>query len=175
MLIPRVVVALAVLGLGACEPTAPITQPSIEASSDVRTLISGVATVHDGDTIKFDGMRVRIWGVDAPEGLQACGENMPGDAATEALRQLAEGRRVDCVMVDYDGKNRRPNAICTASNIDLGQRMVEQGWAWDYPEYSKGKYGEAQRTAEAAGIGVHRLGCELPWVWRQNDKAGGGQ
>lgn len=33
---------------------------------------SGRATVIDGDTLEVAGVRVRLWGIDAPESRQTC-------------------------------------------------------------------------------------------------------
>ena len=37
--------------------------------------ISGVAKVVDGDTIKINGIKIRLFGVDAPEKNQICKKN----------------------------------------------------------------------------------------------------
>jgi len=37
-----------------------------------RADITGPAAVTDGDTIKIDGQRIRIHGIDAPEAKQTC-------------------------------------------------------------------------------------------------------
>ena len=34
--------------------------------------LTGLASVIDGDTIEIHGMRVRLWGIDAPESTQLC-------------------------------------------------------------------------------------------------------
>ena len=40
----------------------------------------------DGDTIKLDGMTYRLWGIDAPESKQACGDGPASPIVEEAER-----------------------------------------------------------------------------------------
>jgi endonuclease YncB( thermonuclease family) len=155
--------------LVACDQAIPAqTAPVVTPAVDARTVIAGIAEVSDGDTIKFGGMRVRIWGIDAPEGEQTCGVNDAGGASREAMVALADRQRVTCVMHDYDGYNHRPNAVCTTdAGVDLGARMVSDGWAWDYPEYSDGAYREKEEAAVASRAGLHAFVCaERPWEYR---------
>jgi hypothetical protein len=57
----------------------------------------GAQTVVDGDTIKLAGTTFRIWGIDAAETKQACGDGwMAGQEATAALLELVKGRTVTC-------------------------------------------------------------------------------
>ena len=37
--------------------------------------VSGVARVTDGDTIKIEGIKIRLHGIDAPERKQTCEKN----------------------------------------------------------------------------------------------------
>ena len=39
------------------------------------------------------------------------------------------------------------------AGVDLGTWLVQNGFALDWPDYSKGKYGADQRAAEEAGRG----------------------
>jgi endonuclease YncB( thermonuclease family) len=34
--------------------------------------LAGQASVFDGDTLEIHGVRVRLWGIDAPESTQLC-------------------------------------------------------------------------------------------------------
>jgi hypothetical protein len=56
--------------------------------------------IHDGDTLRLDGVRVRLWGMDAPELGEMClrGEHTydAGAAARDALAGLVGGRAVEC-------------------------------------------------------------------------------
>lgn len=92
----------------------------------------GTVTVVDGDTLKFDGVRVRIHGIDAPERKQMCIRgSVPyacGEAAASALAKLIQGHEPICNVVDQD-KYRRPVAICYLGQVDIGRwRSRPLGW-----------------------------------------------
>lgn len=132
--------ALITFGVFACQRAATPEPTKAQPAPETRTLISGIATISDGDTIRFDGMRVRIWGIDAPEDDQMCGDVNAGAQSLAAIQSIIpDGSRVECVMVNYDGRNNRPNAVCSSGGVNVGARMVELGWAWDYREYSETK------------------------------------
>jgi Micrococcal nuclease (thermonuclease) homologs len=138
--------------------------------------ISGPAVVVDGDTLTVDGVHVRLWGIDAPEGTQACARAdgsawRCGDDAREALRRLVDHNTpVVCAPVDQD-KYGRTVARCAASGLDLGAAMVRAGWALDYRHYSHGAYAGEEAEAKAAGRGVWSGSLTPPWVWRREHKA----
>ena len=49
--------------------------------------IAGRASVIDGDTLEIRGQRIRLWGVDAPEGQQRCLKDRKPLASTRRLCQ----------------------------------------------------------------------------------------
>ena len=76
--------------------------------------ITGPAIVTDGDSIKIDGQRIRIYGIDAPEQKQSCtytnGEEWPcGSVATAFMSHLVANHVVTCEQRDLDryGRSRR--------------------------------------------------------------------
>ena len=78
--------------------------------------ITGPAIVTDGDSIKIDGQRIRIHGIDAPERKQTCtypnGEEWPcGSAATALMADLVADHAVTCEQQDVD-RYGRIVAIC---------------------------------------------------------------
>jgi endonuclease YncB( thermonuclease family) len=125
-------------------------------------------TVVDGDTIRLDGTTYRLYGIDAPEMDQTCGDWPAGVIATRALEMLIKGKTVVCEprRIDHHG---RTVAKCLADGEDLGRAMVKLGMAWAFTRYSL-DYAEAEEKAKAKGLGVHAKVCELPWEWRERER-----
>ena len=119
--------------------------------------------VHDGDTLRCAGQRVRLWGMDAPETSGsprcrydhgwACGGAMRwGDIAGSRLRSLSRGR-VDCTSVNQD-RFGRTVARCTADGVDLGGELVSEGLARDYTRFSRGRYLPEETRARRERVGM---------------------
>lgn len=140
--------------------------------------ISGRATVIDGDTIAVEGteMRVRLYGIDAPEGQQTC-QDANGRrylCGSRAANQLAGiiGRsgHVHCVEEDRDRYGRIVAECTTPSGTVISAAMVASGWALEYPQYSDGRYGRHQQAAKAAGRGMWAGEFVEPWQWRRGER-----
>ncbi|EYR81383.1 thermonuclease family protein [Shinella sp. DD12] len=143
----------------------------ISPAQALATDIVGRASVIDGDTIDIQGTRIRFDGIDAPESRQRCmsatGEPYRcGKVSADALDAfLAESRPVSCHKTGSD--RGRIVAICTrADGADVNRWLVASGYAIDWPKYSKGRYADEQRQAEAAGAGIWAGAFERPCVVR---------
>jgi endonuclease YncB( thermonuclease family) len=93
-------------------------------------------TVTAGDTINLNGTTYRLWGIDAPESKQWCGEYPAGLIATAMLEMLVKGKTVVCEPKTTDGYGRTV-AICRADGEDLGRTMVQLGMARAFVRYSR--------------------------------------
>src|ERR1700749_2517201 len=137
----------------------------------------GQASIIDGDTLEVHGTRIRLWGVDAPESSQLCrgaDSNLYrcGAKAANDLNSFIARRPVNCTPVAEDQYGRTV-ATCSVAGADIGEWLVRNGLALDWPQYSKGKYGEDQRQAERAGNGIWKGSYVEPWLYRVCIRAGG--
>src|SRR5205823_14624619 len=102
----------------------------------------GQASVIDGDTLEIHGTHIRLWGIDAPESSQLCrGEDSSqyrcGAQAANDLDAYIARRAVNCVALSLD-RYGRTVATCSVDGADLGEWLVRNGLALDWPQYSKG-------------------------------------
>jgi endonuclease YncB( thermonuclease family) len=132
--------------------------------------ITGPVIVTDGDSIKIDGQRIRIHGIDAPEARQACtytnGEEWPcGSVATAFMSHLVANNLVTCEQRDVD-RYGRIVAVCHAGATDVGKAMVYYGLALAYRRYSS-DYVATEDGAREARRGMWQGAFVEPWEWRK--------
>ena len=139
-------------------------------SGTFKANLSGIARVLDGDTIEIGSERVRLWGIDAPEGRQTCldgSRRWPcGRRAAQALAGRIDGRSVMCEERDHDG---RIIAVCRHGGRDVNAWLVREGWALAYRRYTRA-YVEEESAAKAARRGLWRGEFVRPWDWRQGKR-----
>lgn len=152
------------------QPKAPAPPPPCPAP------FSGKAWVVDGDTLRVNRARVRLFGMDAPEIGQR-----GGYPARSHLIRLAGGRqvRVEPVTIDIHG---RTVARVWLGETDLSRRMVRDGYAvatarWDL-DYVPDE--EAARR-ERRGLwqadprnGIRDPAAHRRWQARQRQRQSGG-
>jgi endonuclease YncB( thermonuclease family) len=136
----------------------------------IMPVYAGEIIALEGDVLRIDGKRVRLWGIDAPEGGQQCLRDgkpwYPAPEATAALgRLVATVSRIDCTTMDRD-RFGRAVALCRSNGVDIGQEMVRKGWAFDFRRYSGGAYGAVEARARNRKRGVWSADCVPPWTWR---------
>ncbi|MBV8392445.1 MAG: thermonuclease family protein [Alphaproteobacteria bacterium] len=119
----------------------------------------------DGNTLRYQGSIVHLWGIDAPEKGQRCADGWPaGEIAAQYLAGLVQGRKVACDLKS----TAKPSAVfaaCTVDGQDLGQSMAAAGMAWSYPAQSQ-DYTVAESNAMIQVMGVHAHPCMKAWEWR---------
>ncbi|WP_443083018.1 thermonuclease family protein [Vampirovibrio chlorellavorus] len=121
---------------------------------------------HDGDTCRLeDGLRVRFSGIDTPEIGQPFSES-----ARDAMIQLVVDQESTLVCEGWS-YNRR---VCSVfvNGQDVQRQLVEQGLAYDYTQYSGGKYQQAEQAAKQNQVGVWALpdGGVRPWDYRHQQR-----
>ena len=138
---------------------------------------TGQASVIDGDTLEIHGIRIRLWGIDAPESSQLCrsADSLQYRCGAKAANELAEfiaGRPVSCIPRTLD-RYRRTVGSCAVDGADLANWLVRQGLALDWPRYSNGRYAAAQEEARQGERGVWSGSFVEPWRFRECTRLGG--
>lgn len=131
--------------------------------------VQGLARVLDGDTIDIAGTRIRLEGIDAPEGGQDCaraggGTWRCGQAASVELQRLI-GRAV--VRCESHGTDRygRMLGICFVGATDINAEMVRRGFAWAFAKYSRAYVAE-EADARARNLGIWQAPTTTAWDHR---------
>ena len=143
--------------------------------------ISGKAFVVDGDTIKINSKKIRLFGIDAPEKKQKCkkiflsisffslNKNYNcGILSTEKLKKKIKDNIIKCKIKGKD-RYKRIIAECFKDKTNLNSWLVRNGYAVAYIKYSK-KYLAAQNLAEKENRGIWQGIFEMPWDWRKKNK-----
>jgi endonuclease YncB( thermonuclease family) len=130
----------------------------------------GIPSVIDGDTLEIRGIKVRLYGIDAPEMGQLCTDAKGqryrcGAKAANELANFIARRTVSCTRRSTD-RYGRMIAVCFLGKTNLNEWMVQQGWALAYARYTSA-YVAAQRQAVANRRGLHQGSFEAPWDWRR--------
>ena len=88
-----------------------------------------------------------------------------GAKAANELDEPIDGRPVSCEGVGKDqyGELWRFARLMAKT---LGYGLCANGFAFDRPRYSKGKYAGAQREAEREGRGIWAGSYAAPWAYR---------
>ena len=132
--------------------------------------ITGKATVIDGDTIKIQGISIRLSGIDAPEMKQLCFSDDVafncGLSAKMHLEQLIkkDKGKVSCRFENLD-KYGRILGHCAGLNMS----MVADGWAVAYTRYSD-EYLPWQKIAKKQMLGLWATKFDYPEDWRRKYK-----
>ena len=125
--------------------------------------------VIDGDTIIFNGEKIRFSGIDTPELKQTC---MNGDqkvfcgiAAKMILIKKIGNKIPKCIS---EGKDvyKRTLAECFIDGESLSSFLVKSGYAFAYRKYSK-KFIEDEEYAKTNKLGMWAMTFQYPWDFRK--------
>jgi endonuclease YncB( thermonuclease family) len=143
------------------------------ALAGVAALMAGSAVaqapasaVIDGDTLRYNGASVHLWGIDAPEIDQTCADGwQAGKIAADYLAGLIHNRTLTCDVRQSPSTPGKTYALCKADGQDLGAAMAEAGMAWSYTAQTK-DYTVQETNAMIGVFGVHAHDCMKAWEWR---------
>jgi endonuclease YncB( thermonuclease family) len=133
-------------------------------------LVGTVTRVVDGDTMVVElssgVIRVRLYGIDAPE------HNQPGGyESASVLRSLVERKQVNLEPINQDRYSRMVAKVFLG-NTNVNAEMVSRGEAWVYRHYIKAPDRqwcafEAQARSERKGLWKgHNV--IPPWTFRHH-------
>lgn len=141
------------------------------AAAQVPATMTGIPTVTDGDTLQIRGVKVRLFGIDAPESSQTCTRAGKvygcGREAAFALADLVRNKTVTCTRKDVDRYGRMVG-VCIVGGTEINRWLVQQGWALPYLQYGGGIYSGAAGQAKSAGKGLYAGTFQNPWDYRKN-------
>lgn len=137
-----------------------------------------VVAVADGDTLAVvpaDGgrLRVRLYGIDAPEHDQSYGKQ-----ARRALSALVRRKTVDVERVDTDRYGRTVALVRLPDGVLVNEELVAMGAAWFYGQYCRradpcDRLLELEERARAARLGLWAGADPVrPSDWRREHKRG---
>jgi len=119
-----------------------------DSSKDIGTEVYAVERIIDGDTFVADGIKIRLWGIDAPEK-----DEEAWLTSTLYLETLLAQGRVDCKF-KYQDRYKRDVMQCFVDGYDIASDMVKFGLARDYKSYSKGHYQFEEDFAKKKRVGI---------------------
>ena len=135
--------------------------------------VAGRVTVIDGDTIEMHGQRIRLHGIDAPESGQSCADKNGatyrcGQTSANQMASYVRGKTVNCNVTDRDRYGRLV-AVCYVNGEDINERLVFEGWALAYRQYSR-DYVRAETQAKRNSAGLWDGRFVEPWKWRKGSR-----
>lgn len=168
-----------------CLLIAVLAGATAPAQADGHLVVTGQAGVTDGDTIRMgtatasqggqtkqlSSVRIRFYGIDAPEKAQTCldarGEAwFCGREATKVMGEIVRGKEVSCEVRDID-RYKRLVAVCSVAGIaDINAELVKRGLAVAYRQYST-DYIDEEDVARGAHLGLWAGKFDMPSDWRK--------
>ena len=151
-----------------------------DVKSQEPRIISGIAKVIDGDTIRIKKNKIRLFGIDAPEKNQQCQKSwlsisfitlnknyQCGVISTDKLKNKINNKFIMCKSNNKDRYNRFI-AECYKDKTNINRWMVLNGHAVAYRKYSK-KFILDEDYARINKKGLWSMKFDYPWDYRKNN------
>ena len=142
----------------------------ITSAISFEKIIIGKANVTDGDTIKINDQKIRLFGIDAPETKQFCKEVYLSFLIFNFKRDYNCGKKSTNALKkkikDKKDRYKRNIGICYLKRQDINSWLVKNGYAIAYRRYSK-KYIIDEQYAEDNKLGIWQGTFMEPEKWRR--------
>lgn len=117
----------------------------------------GKAHVVDGNTLRLDGREILLHGISAPALAESCpdrhGQSYPcGVMAARSLQVLLQDKPIRCKIL----AEAPTRATCFLDRMDLGEQMVQNGYALALRAESAA-YVRAEQAARLTRSGVWKI------------------
>lgn len=163
---------LFILTMLAVAALAPLSAQSIVT---IQPIVGRVIGVTDADTITvqsgLDTIRVRLYGIDAPESDQPYG---PEATAYARKHLLLRKVRLDVVSIDrYDRTIARVHVESEQPTKPFGNQLVVQGYAWHYAQFTPegSPLSRLENHARTHELGLWQATDPVPpWEWRRTER-----
>ena len=149
-----------------------LTETSLAASYDLSGRVH-ITKVSDGDSLRSGNLRIRLFGIDAPELKQQCADKngVLWDCGAAAQRQLygliGANKDLQCSLRDVDQFGRLVMQ-CFNGSTDIAAAMVRSGHALAYRHFSD-LYVAEEEQAKTSLKGIWSGTFSPPWKWRRQN------
>ena len=143
------------------------------------TIFSGFPVIIDGDTVKINNYKIRLFGIDATEKKQFCEkpyfnliifsfkEKYPcGKVSADALKEFVKEEIVLCKVKKKKDFFKRYLGTCYKNEENINSWLVRNGYALAYKKYSK-KYLLDEQYAKKNKLGLWKGTFMRPEKWRR--------
>ncbi len=134
--------------------------------------IRGYPKVLSGSILALEGIKLKLFGIDAPDANQVCINRMNesyncGVTAKEWLQEWLNGKEVSChVLSKVERGWATASCFVDDNKYDVAAVIVNSGWAVAYPRTTD-VYVPYERQAAGARRGLWSGTFYKPWDWRK--------
>jgi endonuclease YncB( thermonuclease family) len=86
------------------------------------------------------------------------------------LIKKINNQKIKCLIETKTDRYKRKLGECFLKDKSLSRILVKNGYAFDYPRYSKKKYSKEQEYAKKNALGLWSMKFKFPWDFRKNNQ-----